>query len=222
MRFATSRIEIVCVKPAIGSSTSASDSKCDSLCFVTASVPVVPFEQSIDSDTPTFLAFGDQIAAALLEVVAQRIEPVGVVGEADLLFQRLAVAETRRHLILAALKRRYLGRDAHLRRQQRTNRQTNRAATFSWPASVRGSCGFGKRRRVRQSTIAGYTNVFSWPRKLNVADGMNCVIRITTSSSTGSTQKIVLAAPPHAYSPFEPIVAVRAGTELIEKPRPKP
>ena len=99
MRFAMSRIEIVCVKPAIGSSTSASDSKCESVCFVTASVPVVPFEQSIRvSIHLVFLTGRQQIAAAFLEVVAQRIEPVGVVRQADLLCQRFAVAETGRHL----------------------------------------------------------------------------------------------------------------------------
>ncbi len=36
----------------------------------------------------------------------------------------------------------------------------------------------------------------SCPRKLKVADGISCVMKITTMSSLGSTQKIVEAAPP--------------------------
>ena len=38
--------------------------------------------------------------------------------------------------------------------------------------------------------------LLSWPRKLNVADGISCVMKITTRSSFGSTQKMVEAAPP--------------------------
>jgi len=37
--------------------------------------------------------------------------------------------------------------------------------------------------------------LFSCPRKLNVPDGMNWVMKITTSSSFGSIQNAVLAAP---------------------------
>jgi hypothetical protein len=47
IRLALSLVEIVCVKPAIGSWISATDSKCDSLNLVTASVPLAPVEQSI-------------------------------------------------------------------------------------------------------------------------------------------------------------------------------
>ena len=52
--------------------------------------------------------------------------------------------------------------------------------------------------------IAGYTMLFSCPRKLNVPDGMSCVRKITARSSFGSIQNAVLAAPPQAYSPTEP------------------
>lgn len=47
IRLALSLVEIVCVKPAIGNWISATDSKCDSLSFVTANAPLAPVEQSI-------------------------------------------------------------------------------------------------------------------------------------------------------------------------------
>ena len=49
---------------------------------------------------------------------------------------------------------------------------------------------------IPQSTIDEYTMFFNCPRKLNVADGISCVMKITTRSSFWSTQKIVDAAPP--------------------------
>ena len=44
----------------------------------------------------------------------------------------------------------------------------------------------------------------------------------TISSSTGSTQKYVLAAPPQANSPGESSTPAAAGSRTTEKPSPKP
>ena len=55
------------------------------------------------------------------------------------------------------------------------------------------------RRRLRQprrQTIAGYTSALSWLRKSKVPDGVSWTMKITNRSWIGSTQKIVLAAPP--------------------------
>src|SRR5262249_22818382 len=46
-RFALSRVEIVCSKPAIGIVISVTDSKCESVIFVTAILPLAPFEHAI-------------------------------------------------------------------------------------------------------------------------------------------------------------------------------
>ena len=51
---------------------------------------------------------------------------------------------------------------------------------------------------------------------------MNCVMNIQVISSIGSTQNRVLAAPPHANSPFEPSAAFAAGSSSTENPNPKP
>src|SRR5262245_31155609 len=46
-RVALSRVEIVCSKPAIGIVISVTDSKWESVTFVTAILPLAPFEQAI-------------------------------------------------------------------------------------------------------------------------------------------------------------------------------
>ena len=74
----------------------------------------------------------------------------------------------------------------------------------------------------RQSMSAWYVSAFICRRMGYVDDGRSWVRRRTTSSSRGSTQNIVLAAPPHAYSPAEPTTAARTGSSTTEKPRPNP
>ena len=51
-------------------------------------------------------------------------------------------------------------------------------------------------RRADRQTIDGYTSALSWLRKSKVPDGVSWTMKITKRSWTGSTQKIVLAAPP--------------------------
>ena len=58
---------------------------------------------------------------------------------------------------------------------------------------------------------AAYTSAFIWPRKLNVPEGSSCVMNTTASSSVGSTQNVVDAAPPHMNSPAEPTAPLARG-----------
>ena len=53
-------------------------------------------------------------------------------------------------------------------------------------------------------------------------DGSSWVKNSAVMSSTGSTQKAVLAAPPQAYSPALDSTLLAAGSSTTEKPRPKP
>ena len=53
-------------------------------------------------------------------------------------------------------------------------------------------------------------------------EGNTCVMKMAISSSAGSIQNDVVAAPPHAYSPGLPGMSVCAGSSVTEKPRPKP
>src|SRR5262249_498469 len=50
---------------------------------------------------------------------------------------------------------------------------------------------------------------------------MSWVMKITVRSSTGSIQKAVLAAPPHANSPGEPRICARAGDCITEEAEPE-
>ena len=47
-------------------------------------------------------------------------------------------------------------------------------------------------------------------------------MKIAISSSAGSIQNDVVAAPPQAYSPALPGIRVLAGSIVTEKPNPKP
>ncbi len=51
---------------------------------------------------------------------------------------------------------------------------------------------------------------------------MYWVKKLTVSCSAGSTQKVVLAAPPQLNSPAEPRVLDAAGSSWTAKPRPNP
>src|SRR5262245_1929842 len=76
--------------------------------------------------------------------------------------------------------------------------------------------------RRGQSAIAGYTSALSGQRKLKAPEGSNCVMKTAVRSSAGSTQKIVDAAPPHMYSPGDPMTCVAAGDWATATVRPKP
>ena len=65
-------------------------------------------------------------------------------------------------------------------------------------------------KAVISGWIAGYTSDVSWPPKLNVPDGSSWVMNTTASSSEGSTQNVVDAAPPHMNEPAEPTVPGRS------------
>lgn len=53
-------------------------------------------------------------------------------------------------------------------------------------------------------------------------DGMNWLRKTTHTSTSGSIQKAVDAAPPYQYSPGEPRMPVRARSAVMAKPKPKP
>jgi hypothetical protein len=53
-------------------------------------------------------------------------------------------------------------------------------------------------------------------------DGSTWVMKMAISSSAGSIQNDVVAAPPQDYSPALPGISVWAGFMVTEKPRPKP
>ncbi|SVA62261.1 uncharacterized protein METZ01_LOCUS115115 [marine metagenome] len=57
---------------------------------------------------------------------------------------------------------------------------------------------------------------------LYMPEGINCVMNTTAMSSSGSTQKAVLAIPPQANSPTEPGTKVIEGFFTTENPNPKP
>jgi hypothetical protein len=63
--------------------------------------------------------------------------------------------------------------------------------------STRPTPGIGALKHPRPyPTIAEYTMLLICPLKLNVPDGMNWVMNTKVRSSTGSTEKMVEAAPP--------------------------
>jgi hypothetical protein len=64
-----------------------------------------------------------------------------------------------------------------------------------------GQGGHGPGRIRAGSTIAAFTIVLSSRRTGYVLDGMSWVMKTTHTSSTGSTQKVVDAMPPHENSP---------------------
>ena len=53
-------------------------------------------------------------------------------------------------------------------------------------------------------------------------DGKSWVMKMAVSSSTGSIQNAVLAAPPQANSPTEQMLPFIAGSSTTEKPSPNP
>lgn len=65
----------------------------------------------------------------------------------------------------------------------------------------------------------------SWRSSLRIGcalDGMSWVKKLTVSSSAGSIQKAVEAAPPQDSSPSEQTTRPGTGSMTTAKPRPKP
>ena len=82
--------------------------------------------------------------------------------------------------------------------------------------------GAARCRRADQSSSAPYTRVCSCPGKSNVPEGISWVMNTTARSSTGSTQNVVDAAPPHENSPGEPTSRRASGALATAIVRPKP
>jgi len=70
--------------------------------------------------------------------------------------------------------------------------------------------------------MACVTSPFSWLRIGWVLDGRSWVRKTAVTSSTGSTQKAVLAAPPHPNSPLPDSTRFYTLSVTTENPSPNP